>query len=1092
MKLLACPLLGLPLLLTLSSAGAAQGSLQPDYLRTEYKVNPLGIDVRLPRLSWIVKSDQRGQRQTAYQVLVASSAERLEAGQGDLWDSGKVSSGATTAVVYTGMALASRTVCYWKVRVWDARGQNSAWSEPARWSMGLLENGDWQAQWVGYDRPVDPKADSGNALALAGADWIWFAQDTTQDAAGIGSPPGPCYFLRRLELPADRAIVSATLTMTADNRFTALVNGKKVGAGTNFNRAEQFEVSAQLKPGTNWLAVEANNAGDGVNPAGLVAALRIQFERGNPQRIVTDTHWLAARQAKAGWQAGGEEFRWPAARRVVSHGDAPWGNVTVAKLKLPSPRYLRHSFRAGKSIRRATLYCSALGIYQMRLNGKRVGNDYFAPGWTDYDRRVYYQTYDVTGLVTPGANALAAILADGWYAGYIGFGGERDYYGNHTRLLAQLEIEHADGTRTVIATGPDWKASTGPLVEADFLMGEQYDARLEVSGWDQAELDETAWRAVDVTPALSAAVQASPGLPVRELAPIRPVEITRPAPGRQVVNLGQNFAGVVRLKVRGKTGQRIRLRHAERLNPDGTIYTLNLRSARATDSYTCRGDERDRWWQPRFTFHGFQYVEVTGYPGNLTPEDLIGIPLSSATPVVGRFECSNAMVNKLFSNIYWTQRMNHIDIPTDCPQRDERLGWTGDAQVYVRTAAMIADIQAFYTKWLIDLDDAQRADGQYPMVAPLKSKGVSADGGPAWADAGVICPWNVYQVYGDRRLLEQHYPNMARFIEFCKNRSTPELLPPAQFHCFGDWLSIQDDTPKEVIYVAYFAHSTRLMQQAAEVLDKQADVEKYAKLYRRIKAAFQQAYINRAGRIQGDTQTDYVLALAFDLVDGKQRAAAAARLIELIKSRDGHLSTGFIGTKDLMLVLNKIGRTEVAYRLLLNKTFPSWGFSIVNGATTIWERWNGWTPEHGFFDPGMNSFAHYSFGAVAGWMFETIGGIGTLGPGFQHILIRPRPGGDLTWAKVRYRSIRGPIATQWKIEGGQFILHATIPANTTAELHMPATDPAHVTEGGQPAAAAAGVRYLRKEGGVCVYEIGSGEYRFAAPWLEKGLKQTRK
>jgi alpha-L-rhamnosidase len=915
MKFLTGLLMGLWILPNIPAAMGAPGSLQPTYLRAEYRVNPLGIDAQLPRLCWIVRSEERAQRQTAYQILVASSRERLRSDQADLWDSGKVQTSDTTAIVYAGLPLASRSECYWKVRVWDALDRNSPWSKTALWSMGLLAKSDWQARWIGYDKPVD--------------------------------------------------------------------------------------------------------------------------------------------QAK---------------------------DATVARLSLPPARYLRRTFHTDKPIRRATLYSSALGIYQMHLNGKRVGSDYFAPGWTDYQKRVYYQTYDVTEQVKPGENAIGAILADGWYAGYLGFGGLRDHYGNRIRLLAQLELEHIDGTRTVITTGPEWKGSTGPLTEADFLMGEQFDARLEIDNWDQCGWDDSVWSAVDVSPNPSIQLQASPGVPIGELDPLRPVKITQPAPGRQVIDLGQNFAGVVRLKVRGDRGQRIRIRHAERLQPDGNIYTQNLRSALATDVYTCRGDEHDRWWQPRFTFHGFQYVEITGYPDRLTSADLVGIPLSSLTPVAGQFECSNPMVNQLFSNIYWTQRMNHIDVPTDCPQRDERLGWTGDAQVYVHTASMLTDIQAFYTKWLIDLDDAQRDDGQYPMVAPLKSKGVSADGGPAWADAGVICPWNIYQTYGDRQLLQQHYSNMARFIEFCKNRSTPELLPPAQFHCFGDWLSIEDDTPKEVIYVAYFAHSTQLMQRAAEALGKRGDAEEYGKLFQRIKKAFQQAYIDREGRILGDTQSGYVLALAFDLVEGEQQQAAASRLVELIQGRDWHLSTGFIGTKDLMLVLNKIGRTDVAYRLLLNKTFPSWGFSIANGATSIWERWNGWTPENGFFDPSMNSFAHYSFGAVAGWMFETIGGISTREPGYQRILIQPQPGGDLTWAKVSYRSIRGPITTQWKITGGKFILHVAIPANTTAELHMPAATAAQVTEGGHAADDATGVRYLRKGNGVCIYELGSGDYTFAAPF----------
>jgi len=369
------------------------------------------------------------------------------------------------------------------------------------------------------------------------------------------------------------------------------------------------------------------------------------------------------------------------------------------------------------------------------------------------------------------------------------------------------------------------------------------------------------------------------------------------------------------------------------------------------------------------------------------------------------------------------------------------------------------------------------------MVAPLKSKGVSADGGPAWADAGVICPWNIYQVYGDRRLLAQHYDNMARFIQFCQDRSTDQLLPPKEFHCFGDWLSIKDDTPKDVIYLAYFAHSTQLMAKAAKALSKEEDAVKYEKLYRQIQTAFQKAYVTDEGRIKGDTQTDYVLALRYGLVNGPQREAAAKRLIELIEGRDWHLSTGFIGTKDLMLVLSQIGRNDVAYRLLHNKTFPSWGFSIVNGATSIWERWNGWTPEDGFFDPGMNSFAHYSFGAVAQWMFETIGGIKTVEPGFKKVLIRPMPGANLTWAKVRYTSVQGLISTQWKINNKKLTLQVSIPPGVTAEVHVPTSQPSAVTEGGVAARSATGIRFVRNEPGAAIFEVDSGAYVFEAPQL---------
>jgi alpha-L-rhamnosidase len=540
-------------------------------------------------------------------------------------------------------------------------------------------------------------------------------------------------------------------------------------------------------------------------------------------------------------------------------------------------------------------------------------------------------------------------------------------------------------------------------------------------------------------------IQHHPGPPVVAIAEFKPKTITEPTPGVYVLNLAQNFAGVYRLALSNTTpGQKITLRFAERLNPDGTVYTTNLREARVTDTYTCRGGAHETY-QPRFTFHGYQYVEITGLAAKPSPDVFTGVALSSDTPVAGTFECSDPMINQLHSNIYWTQRMNFIDIPTDCPQRDERLGWTGDAQVYVRTATLNTDVHAFFTKWLVDLEDGQRTDGQFPMVAPVKVAG--DDGGPAWADAGVICPWTIYETYGDTAVLAQHYDSMKRFIAFCEKRSTKDLLPPKTYHCFGDWLSIKADTPKDIIYTAYFARSTKLTAQAAEVLGKTDDAKKYNALFERIKAAFNNAYVKPDGRITGNTQTCYVLAVAFDLLDDEKTKLAAKYLVEDIESRDNHLSTGFIGTKDLMLALAKVGRNDVAYRLLHQETFPSWGFSIRHGATSIWERWNGWTPEEGFFDPSMNSFAHYSFGAVYQWMVENIGGIRSEAGAYKKILIAPHPGGKLTWAKVTYTSIHGPIESAWKLDNGKLQVDVTIPANTTATIQLPSSPPQDIGSG---------------------------------------------
>jgi alpha-L-rhamnosidase len=471
-------------------------------------------------------------------------------------------------------------------------------------------------------------------------------------------------------------------------------------------------------------------------------------------------------------------------------------------------------------------------------------------------------------------------------------------------------------------------------------------------------------------------------------------------------------------------------------------------------------------------------VESTGLKEKPGKDTVIGIPLSSDTPVVGAFRSSDPMLNRLHNNIYWTQRANFIDIPTDCPQRDERLGWTGDAQVYVRTATLNTDVEAFFTKWLVDLDDAQRPDGQYPRVAPSVVAG--PDGGPAWADAGVICPWTLYQVYGDRRLLERHYQAMKHFIQFCRERRTPDFLPPEKYHCYGDWLSIQADTPKDVIYTAYFAQSARLTGEAAAALGEKQEAAQMRHLFEQIRAAFNRAYVAPDGRIKGDTQAAYVLALAFDLVEGEKEKLAAKHLVDDIERRGWHLSTGFIGTKDLMLVLSKIGRADVAYRLLFNTTFPSWGFSITQGATSIWERWDGWTPEKGFQDAGMNSFAHYSFGAVYQWMVENIGGIHSLAPSYKEILIQPELSDKLASAAVEYVSIHGRIATDWKREKGKLRLNVTIPANTTAWVILPAGSEKGLNESGRPLDQAAGVKSVRMEGTNAVLEIGSGTFAFTA------------
>lgn len=1053
---------------TLNDGQTATANLRCEYLR-----DPQGIGVVKPRLSWIMDAPGRGRVQTAYRILVADSCEKLDSDAGNLWDSGKVLSDQCNQIEYRGKPLAARQQCYWKVRIWDGRGNVSPWSAPATWTMGLLSGRDWRAKLIGYD--ADPPARDGgytevDSLNLEGCDWVWFpGEDGTKDV-----PVATRYFRRTFQITPGQKIKNARIRLIADNEGTLYVNGQLVQKFQGWTPTYTFEITDKLKSGQNTVAIAVENKGDAPNPAGLGGRLFVKFENGSHQTLSIDQSFKAAKEAPDGWlNPGFDDSSWTNAKSIAKAGGGPWGQVHEPQLVLPPPPYLRTDFTVDRPVKRAVVYASALGLYELRINGERVGDDYFTPGWTDYTKRLYYQTYDVTDLIRQGGNAIGSALADGWYAGYLGFGKKREHYGDKPRLLVQLEIEYADGARDFIVTDKSWKAAYGPHIESDFLMGETYDARMELTGWDRTGFDDSKWDAV-VTDKIEPKIEPYPSVTVKKIMEIRPIERTEPNPGVFVFDMGQNFAGWVRLKVKGKTGDKVVLRFAEILNPDGTIYTTNLREARCTDYYTLAGSGTEIW-EPKFTFHGFRYVEVTGYPGTPSSDSITGVVLHSDMPVAGSFECSNPMVNQLFRNIVWSQRGNFIEIPTDCPQRDERLGWTGDAQIFIRTATYNMDVSAFFTKWLIDLEDAQTPEGAFPDVAPHKV--AMGSGVPAWGDAGVICPWTIYEVYGDTRVIERHYESMTKWIAYLEKNSK-DLLRPA--YGYGDWVSIGSDTPKDVIATAYFAYSTKLLAKMAAVIGKADDARQYNELFEQIKAAFNKAYVSKDGKIKGETQTCYLLGLYFDLLPENKRPAAAKYLVEDLKQRGWHLSTGFVGLSYLLPSLTHTGNLDAAYRLLNQDTFPSWGYSIKNGATTIWERWDGWTDEKGFQDPGMNSFNHYSFGSVGRWMFNTVAGIGTEGPGFKRIRIEPQPGGGFTYTNASYDSIYGKIASDWKIKDKKFTLNVTIPANTTATIHVPAANAESVKEGGRDATKVEGVRFLYVENGKAVFAVGSGTYNFTS------------
>jgi alpha-L-rhamnosidase len=775
----------------------------------------------------------------------------------------------------------------------------------------------------------------------------------------------------------------------------------------------------------------------------------------------------------------------------------------------PAP-YLRREFGVTKQVVSARLYATALGLYECYLNGTRVGDALLTPGWRDYSKRVQYQVYDVTDLIQAGTNAWGAILGDGWSAGHIAWVG-RQRYTDRPWLLAQIILTYSDGSREIIATDNSWKVTQGPILESDMLMGESYDARRELTGWSNPGFDDAAWWPAEVFEEYSGQLVATNGPTVKRQEELRPVDI-REIPDfvnpRWIFDLGQNMVCWVRLRVCGAKGTPVSIRYAEVLNPDetlyfwkdlsslyassydGTLYTGNLRSARNADYYTLKGGEEEVW-EPHFTFHGFRYVELLGFPGTPTEETVIGIVVHSDTSVTGTFECSDPLINGLQHNIVWGQKGNFVDVPTDCPQRDERLGWTGDAQVFIRTAAYNMNVPGFFTKWTRDLEDAQFADGAYPAVAPNPAAWLIGEGGPAWADAGVICPWTIYQCYGDTRLLEQRYASMQRFIEFLSQTSQNGLRCYDEYngwHGFGDWLALdgsdrrEGGTSKELIGTAFFAHSSHLLAKIANILGKVEDAERYDKLSGQAREAFVKRFVLPDGTIQGGTQTSYVLALHFDLLPPDLHSIAVAELVGNIGQRDNHLSTGFVGTPYLSQVLSDTGHLDTAYALLKQTTWPSWLYSVTQGATTIWERWDGWTHDKGFQDQTMNSFNHYAYGAVGAWMYAVIGGIDVDPdrPGYKHILMRPQPGGGLTHAKAGLQSMYGLIRSEWTLENNIFEWRITIPANTTATVYVPANDGSHVTENGHSVEKAGGITFLRNENGFAVFEVEAGSYSFSS------------
>ena len=796
------------------------------------------------------------------------------------------------------------------------------------------------------------------------------------------------------------------------------------------------------------------------------------------------------------WDNKGKESKWSSTAfwemGLLSQSEwkAKWIEMEGDTLRYsPSPHF-RKEFLTTKTISSARVYVTSHGFYELQMNGKKIGDQVLTPGWTSYGNRLQYQVYDVTNMLIKGNNAIGAVLGDGWYRGTLAWGNNWAIYGKRLGILFQLKIRYTDGTESVIISDETWKASNdGAIRMNDIYNGETYDATKKLTGWSNSGYDEKNWQKVKIGNYNNGNLIASVGSPVRKIQEIKPVKIFRTPKGSLIADMGQNMVGWLRVKVTGKKGTVITLRHAEVLDKFGEFYTENLRVAKCQLTYTLSGDGEEIY-EPRFTFMGFRFVEVTGFQGELTADNLTGVVVHSDMAVTGSYECSNPLVNQLQHNIQWGQKGNFVDVPTDCPQRDERLGWTGDAQAFSRTAAYNLDVSAFFTKWLKDISADQKPGGEVPDVIPdiLNKQGAtSAQPSAGWGDVCVIVPWTMYMVYGDKNFLENQYKSMKAWVEYIRKKAGDSYIWKGGSK-YGDWLFYHPPvnnhtepdgyTEHDFIATAFYAYSTSLLSEAALILGKTDDAKMYADLFAKIKEVFINEYVTKAGRVGTCSQTSYVLALKFNLLPENLRSKAAGFLADDIRSRYNHLSTGFLGTPYLCHVLSDNGYSDIAYDLLLQESYPSWLYPVKMGATTIWERWDGEKTDSTFQDPGMNSFNHYAYGAIGDWMYRVSAGIEIQGSGYKNIIIQPHPTQKLEYSRASFESSYGTISSGWERMDGKVIVHVKIPANTSATIVLPSASQEKVTENGKPLSQNVYLKDIKAIDKKVTMQAGSGDYTF--------------
>ncbi|MBM7518695.1 family 78 glycoside hydrolase catalytic domain [Nocardioides nitrophenolicus] len=1051
-----------------AAPAAVDDGLAVTGLQTNGRTTPLGVGADDVVFGWRSTSAARGAVQSAYELEVSEAD-----GGAKVWSSGKVDSDDQLDIAYGGPTLASQTRYSWRVRVWDGAGQAGGWSDPTWFETGLLDASDWgDAEWVGA--PADVEAAKWTDYT---ADFD-FTLDNLVFAAMIRSANTNNGYMWQVKAVGNQAlfrphtkingsyaslgdvdissIITADELRTGEHRMSVTVDGNTITTSID---GEQIDSRTRTNFAQGFVGFRTSVATEGTE-AFTVHAVHVQAKNGT---VLLDTDFTDGNPFKGGTLVsdglevkGNQEFLWR----------SPDDNLPLLRTDFAT--------ESGKTIERARIYATARGIYELTLNGEPVGDQHLAPGWTDYNTRFQHQTYDVTDQVREGDNGLGATMGNGWWGGKVGMWGP-GVYGNRLSLLARLRIDYTDGTSQWVDSGDGWTTHAGPYLAADNIDGETFDARLAQPGWDQPGYDDSGWTPAVARESATALVVPQPDEPVRTTQELDVVERTEPTPGTFVYDLGQNMVGVARMVLTGQPGTTVKVRYGEMLNPDGTLYTANLRAAKVTDYYTF-GAGGTVTYEPALTQHGFRYVEITGASTPPAASDVTGVVWGSDLPATGDLETSSPMLNQLLSNISWGQRGNFVSIPTDTPARDERLGWTGDINVFAPTASYLRDTRAFLSKWMTDLSDAAYDDGNLPGIAPVPP-GIDLGTGLGWSDAGITVPYAVFKAQGDTAIVRQSYALMTKYLDLVEAGAGADLIDTARGN-WNDWLNLDDPTPVGVLGTAYYAEDARMLAEMAAAIGEDADAARFAQLSADVRAAFGAEFVAADGTVTGNSQTGYAMALGMDLVPDELRDAVAAKFVAKLAASDNHLTTGFLGTPWLLPALTSIDRDDLAYELLLHEDYPSWGYEVAMGATTMWERWNSINPDGSFGDVGMNSFNHYAYGAVGDWMYQNIGGISPLEPGYRRFRVAPAVDGALSDARGEYDSVYGTIATDWKRQGDDLTLAVDVPVNTTAEVVLPAANTWAVTEGGDLLPDVTGVQDVSSADGEVVVTVGSGSYDF--------------